>query len=314
MSSSSPFTTASRNLATILHSLPLLFVVIFCSCRCRPALLTHDSRAHIHTLGAAGRWLCTYVQICISMQNWTRLPPLLTCMQSLRRGPSKMEFHYVTWSKPKIRTRHACSNSFWEKSVLILQRRILSVGFLISLISLPTSSLYQLMTHWGVKDQLCSRIWKCKVPLKVRVFMWQLFHDKSQNATALKRRRWKGSPLCCVCGKPETCDHIFFECIFAQYIWCCIRDAFDLGEFPISRQEFVTEWLPRRLKVPQKLALIFFAGLTWASWKNRNKMAIEKVFPSNPDSIIYAAVNCVQMWGDLLKEADKTKLTKWRFS
>jgi hypothetical protein len=30
--------------------------------------------------------------------------------------------------------------------------------------------------------------------------------------------------------------------------------------------------------------------------------------PSNPDMVIYAAVNFLQMWGELLKEADKSKI------
>lgn len=58
-------------------------------------------------------------------------------------------------------------------------------------------------------------------------------------------------------------------------------------------------------RIPQKLVLIFFAGLAWAIW---NKMVIEKKFPSNPDMVIYAAVNFRQMWGELLKEADKSKI------
>lgn len=39
-----------------------------------------------------------------------------------------------------------------------------------------------------------------------------------------------------------------------------------------------------------------------------NKMDIEKTFPSNPDLVIYAAVSFLQIWGELVKEADKIKL------
>ena len=33
-------------------------------------------------------------------------------------------------------------------------------------------------------------------------------------------------------------------------------------------------------------------------------MVIEKAYPSNPDVVIYATINSLQMWGDLLKDTD----------
>jgi len=123
------------------------------------------------------------------------------------------------------------------------------------------------MTHGGVVDHLSKLVWKSKSPLKVRVFLWQMFHDKLPTAVTFERGRWHGSPLCCVCTKPETVNHIFFECVFAQYLWCCVRDAFGWAEFPTSRQDFMTGWMPRRLGVPKRL--VIFAGFTWAIWKNR---------------------------------------------
>jgi hypothetical protein len=69
------------------------------------------------------------------------------------------------------------------------------------------------MTHGGVVDS--KLVWKSKSLLKVRVFLWQMFHDKLPTALTFKRR-WHGSPLCRLCNKPETVNHIFFECVFAQ--------------------------------------------------------------------------------------------------
>jgi hypothetical protein len=173
-----------------------------------------------------------------------------------------------------------------------------------------TKSLYHLLTHGGVRDHLCIMIWKSKIPLKIKVFLWQMFHNKLQAAVGLKKRGWQGSPLCCVCGIPETVNHIFFECYFSQYLWCCIRDAFGWNDFPTSKHNFLYDWMPRRLGVSRRLVLFFFAALTWAIWKNRNKMAIQTVFPSNPDVVLYNTITFLQMWRELMKDADKIHLSK----
>lgn len=52
-----------------------------------------------------------------------------------------------------------------------------------------TKSLYQLLT-WGggggrVRDQLCTLIWKSKIPLEVKVFLWQVFRDKGTRKGSL---------------------------------------------------------------------------------------------------------------------------------
>jgi hypothetical protein len=72
----------------------------------------------------------------------------------------------------------------------------------------------------------------------------------------------------------------------AQFIWCCIRDAFGWTYFPTSIQQILCKKQPRRLGIPQRIVFFFFVGLAWAIWKNRNKMGIEKglsILPSYGD-------------------------------
>jgi len=73
-----------------------------------------------------------------------------------------------------------------------------------------TKSLYSFITNMGVTLQNSGSFWKIRVPLKVKIFLWQVNNDKLQNATTLKHRGWRGSHLCCLCQKQETADHIFF--------------------------------------------------------------------------------------------------------
>ena len=39
-------------------------------------------------------------------------------------------------------------------------------------------------------------------------------------------------------------------------------------------------------------------------------MAIEKIFPSNPDAVIHATINYMHIWVELQREDDKDKMHK----
>jgi hypothetical protein len=58
-----------------------------------------------------------------------------------------------------------------------------------------SQSLYKFLTHGCVSNRFAMKIWKCRVPLKIRIFLWQLLHDRIQTAQQLKARQWKGSTL-----------------------------------------------------------------------------------------------------------------------
>ena len=77
-------------------------------------------------------------------------------------------------------------------------------------------------------------LWKTKLPLKIKVFLWQLSHNKLQKAVALKRRGWKGDLHCCLCNRPETTNHIFCSCFLARLVWIGLGQAFGWGTIPKS--------------------------------------------------------------------------------
>ena len=53
------------------------------------------------------------------------------------------------------------------------------------------------------------------------------------------------------------------------------------------------------------LKIFVFAGIAWAIWRSRNKMAIEQCFPSNPLNVFRSGVAFVQKWQPLLGGADQ---------
>jgi hypothetical protein len=40
---------------------------------------------------------------------------------------------------------------------------------------ITTSSLYKFLTSGGVSPNVAKKLWKCRVPLKIQIFIWQAF-------------------------------------------------------------------------------------------------------------------------------------------
>jgi len=171
-----------------------------------------------------------------------------------------------------------------------------------------TKSLYRFLTHRGVQVKEVDNIWKTSLPMKIKVFLWQLSHNKLQSAVALKRRGWKGSTRCVLCGRHESVSHIFFTCSLARFVWACLSEIFG-GTIPYSWDELHGGKLTNMFKTNMRLSLFLFAGIAWSIWRTRNKMAIEKVFPQNPIDVVYLGISYVQKWWRLLKPADQEKLS-----
>ena len=81
------------------------------------------------------------------------------------------------------------------------------------------NSLYNLMTFGGVQDVQMMLIWKCNIPLKVKIFLWMAIHDRIHCGVQLKKKKWSGPEECFSCDRVETSDHILFQCPIAAFLW-----------------------------------------------------------------------------------------------
>lgn len=72
-------------------------------------------------------------------------------------------------------------------------------------------------------------IWKIKVPLKIKVFMWFVHKGVILTKDNLAKRRWKGSQRCCFCNQGETIQHFFLHCPPARLLWRTIPAAFKVS-------------------------------------------------------------------------------------
>jgi hypothetical protein len=61
-------------------------------------------------------------------------------------------------------------------------------------------------------------LWKLKVPLKIKIFMWFLRRKVLLTRDNLIKRQWKGSKKCCCCYAEESIEHLFLSCPLSKIV------------------------------------------------------------------------------------------------
>ena len=70
-------------------------------------------------------------------------------------------------------------------------------------------------------------LWKIKIPLKVKVFLWFLYKGVTLTKDNLIKRSWHGNEKCYFCNNLETIQYLFLNCVLGKFI-NYKRDILDL--------------------------------------------------------------------------------------
>jgi hypothetical protein len=157
-----------------------------------------------------------------------------------------------------------------------------------------TNSMYCKLSQGGAIAHF-KEVWRNRVPPKIRVFLWQLIRGRLPAGDQLVKRRGPSNGSCAFCGEWETCDHIFFTCHIARFMWAGIRDLLACSWDPAGAADFVAiaNGLTGRLR---RIAWYTFAAQSWALWNIRNKLAIEGSLISSPADAIFKISIYMQSW------------------
>lgn len=63
-----------------------------------------------------------------------------------------------------------------------------------------TKLLYKEMFFPGMHNIWMQGVWKAKLPLKIKIFLWQVCNNKVQSAEQLRKRNWPGDLDCKMLG------------------------------------------------------------------------------------------------------------------
>lgn len=115
-----------------------------------------------------------------------------------------------------------------------------------------TKSLYRFLTDMGLTSRIVGILWKCKIPLKSKFFLRQVFNNSLQVAQCLVKRSWKENGKCWLCGNFETIDHVLFHCHLAICLGGILREVFKRDHTPFAL-DFIASWLQGKGPLPSRL-------------------------------------------------------------
>jgi hypothetical protein len=118
-------------------------------------------------------------------------------------------------------------------------------------------------------------LWKLKIPLKIKIFMWFLSNKVLLTKDNLAKRKWKGCQKCCFCDSIETVNHLFIECPFTKILWRMMYLAYNIPP-PANITNMFGRWLNGVRKENKQKIRIGMSALCWAVWRTRNDIIFNK--------------------------------------
>jgi hypothetical protein len=169
-----------------------------------------------------------------------------------------------------------------------------------------THSLYNRMSQGGAVPHF-KEVWKTRVPPKIRIFLWQLIRGRLPSGVQLAKRNGPSNGSCALCNEQEDCDHIFFTCHVARFVWAGVRELLPCSWNPAGAGDFlaIAQGLSGSFK---RLAWFTFAAMCWTLWNIRNKLAMEGTLIRCPADAIFKMSMYMQSWRVLVRRKDRAAL------
>lgn len=135
-------------------------------------------------------------------------------------------------------------------------------------------SLYENLA-WGGKDRSFRHLWKAKIPLKIRVWLWLIWHNAIATKDNMTKRNWVGDTICRFCSDPETIHHLFFGCGGGKYTWGIVSMTIGAQTRPTNFSQYFW-WITQHIPISRNLQIVGMAAICWALWKLRNRACFEQ--------------------------------------
>jgi hypothetical protein len=114
-------------------------------------------------------------------------------------------------------------------------------------------------------------LWKLKLPLKIKIFMWFLRGKVLLTKDKLIKPKCKGCRKCCFCESPGKVQHLLISCPFIQIIRCIIYFIYNIPP-PSNITNMFGNWLNGVPKEVKDRIRIGVSALCWSIWTCRSNI------------------------------------------
>jgi hypothetical protein len=151
------------------------------------------------------------------------------------------------------------------------------------------------------------KIWKAKMPLKIKIFMWMVQLNVILTRDTLTRKNWQGDKRCSFCSQDESVQHLFFKCSLTKNVWSLVAMVIGAECRPTNVEQFWF-WYDKYLPTCKSIHMVSFSAICWALWRSRNSVCFDKKIIKSPTEIICLASLFMSYWAGLQNGSDKETL------
>jgi hypothetical protein len=153
------------------------------------------------------------------------------------------------------------------------------------------------------------KIWKSKIPAKIKIFLWLMTFDALLTRDNLRKRKWQGDPCCVFYDGEESISHLFFQCPIARIVWSVVAKCFRANNIPNNLAQ-CWNWCEIWLPFGKKFHAWGIGAICWAIWKCRNGTCFDKKVFKSPLQILCHASSLMIFWAGLYDEMDRDQLVE----
>jgi hypothetical protein len=152
-------------------------------------------------------------------------------------------------------------------------------------------------------------IWVAKLPLKIKIFTWQIALNRLPTRSLIADRHGLGLGGWALCGAREDVHHICFDCSLARFMWSVVRQLLGCS-WSLANFAQLYAIIANLLGRVRRLVWALFVAQSWALWHIRNKLSIESKIIRHPSDVIYKTLVFLQLWVPTAKAKDQASL-RW---
>nr|CAD1844261.1 unnamed protein product [Ananas comosus var. bracteatus] len=157
-------------------------------------------------------------------------------------------------------------------------------------------STYSMLNDGGLKDGRSSKIWRIRIPLKVKVFNWIVLKKRPLTANNLLKRGWIGNTVCVLCGtEEETIDHLFVQCVFSRFLMVMNLENARLGNSGDNVTTIWDRWMTTNRSQSSCTSISELIACWWIIWEVRNGVIFRKTQP-DPIQAVHKIKQVVEIW------------------